>query len=345
MLSLTEYRVSPLGNPIVKWHDHPLDRDADERLSFADFTWNDGDYPLLRREYFQRLDVNHDGVLGLDEYIFKTNRGPTYYLLGADGAGWRKLFHPEGYQAGGSPEVSPDGKTIAFDAWKVGENNQQLTPPTIFAVDADGSNRRELCTGMMPSWSPDGQYFACSRNETYGVWIMKANGEEHRYVRRAWGAQWSPDGRKIGFYEGTSIMVYDVESETVSEVLGGEANPYREIFWNMTWSPDSERICFKGTNADGVHEIAIVNAAGAELGFQRRHAVQGIYADFAWHPGGRRIVCAFPCPERGRTQLYEFDPDTDDPPKLFPGQDPHFNNVGMCWTPDGKQLIVVSKGN
>jgi len=46
--------------------------------------------------------------------------------------------------------------------------------------------------------------------------------------------------------------------------------------------------------------------------------------------------------ELGRFQLYEFDPDTDDPPRLMTGQDPERNNEDACWTPDGRQLIVVS---
>ena len=48
------------------------------------------------------------------------------------------------------------------------------------------------------------------------------------------------------------------------------------------------------------------------------------------------------CPERVRLQLYEFNPKTDDLPKLLNGQDATRNNSSPCWTPDGKRLIVVS---
>jgi hypothetical protein len=48
------------------------------------------------------------------------------------------------------------------------------------------------------------------------------------------------------------------------------------------------------------------------------------------------------CPERKVSQLYEFNPDADDPPKLVNGQDESANISGLCWTPDGKRLIVIT---
>ena len=67
-----------------------------------------------------------------------------------------------------------------------------------------------------------------------------------------------------------------------------------------------------------------------------------INADFAWHPDGDRIVFGMFCQERQKTQLYEFNPNLDEPPTLFPGQDESRNHNDVCWTPGGEQLIVVS---
>ena len=269
----------------------------------------------------------------------------SFYALNADGTGWRKLFQLEGYPACGSPAVSPDGKEFAFDAWQMADNQQQ-GPAKLFVVGLDGVNARELCPGQMPTWSPDGKFLVCSRSvQPAGLWIVTAEGKDHKQVASAWGAQWSPDGKRIAYYSGLKIMTYEVESGETRQVLSGDAHGYNQIFWNMTWSPDSSQICFKGAKPDGTEELALVDAGGAEFGFKVRWSGKGLSTDFAWHPRGDRIVIALRRPETKRLQLFEVDPDADDPPALVAGQDENLNHFGMCWTPDGEQLIVVSGEN
>jgi hypothetical protein len=41
-------------------------------------------------------------------------------------------------------------------------------------------------------------------------------------------------------------------------------------------------------------------------------------------------------------QLYEFNPDSDDPPKLIPGLPADRTNAGMCWSRDGEILVFMS---
>ena len=269
----------------------------------------------------------------------------SFYALNADGTGWQKLFQLEGYPACGSPAVSPNGKEFAFDAWQMADNQQQ-GPAKLFVVGLDGVNARELCPGQMPTWSPDGKFLVCSRSvQPGGLWIVTAEGKDHKQVASAWGAQWSPDGKRIAYYSGLKIMTYDVESGETRQVLSGDAHGYNQIFWNMTWSPDSSQICFKGAKPDGTEELALVDAGGAEFGFKVRWSGKGLSTDFAWHPRGDRIVIALRRPETQRLHLFEVDPDADDPPALVAGQDENLNHFGMCWTPDGEQLIVVSGEN
>jgi Tol biopolymer transport system component len=42
-------------------------------------------------------------------------------------------------------------------------------------------------------------------------------------------------------------------------------------------------------------------------------------------------------------QLYTADADTNDPPQLLSGQDPQRANTFAIPSPDGKQLLVVSR--
>jgi Tol biopolymer transport system component len=338
-LSLGEYRFTPLANPLVDWNRDLAD--ADGSLTFAEYIDRSEPFVLLYWNYFQKFDLNSDGVLDTDEYSFRARTPEAVYGLNADGTGWAKLFQWPGYPVCGSVAVSPDGRKIACDAWKVGQG--QAGRPMVLVADIDGQNVRELCQGQMPSWSPDGKFFVCSRIENHGVWIMTADGEEHRRVGDGWSGQWSPDGKKIAYYLGPRLLVYDVETGMSHDVLD-EARAYEQVFWNMCWSPDSRQICFRGISMEQREELVLVDAAGAERGIKVRFGGEPFSSKFAWHPTASRLVFSKPCPERRIMQLYEVDPRTDAPPVLVAGQDPHTHNEDPTWTPDGKRLILV-RGN
>src|SRR6185503_9899251 len=100
--------------------------------------------------------------------------------------------------------------------------------------------------GMMPTWSKDGSRLSYSNS---GIQVINADGTNSRSLTEGsgWGAQWSPDGKKIAYYAGLQIVTLDVATEKSTPVY--KATDYRQIYWNMTWSPDSQRICFKGVKA------------------------------------------------------------------------------------------------
>ncbi len=73
----------------------------------------------------------------------------------------------------------------------------------IMIIDADGSGLRQLTTGMDPALSWDGKQVAFTRWQgvTGSVWVIDVDGSNVRQVadhlRKAKGAEWSPDGRYI----------------------------------------------------------------------------------------------------------------------------------------------------
>jgi TolB protein len=342
VLSLAEYRMTLIANKVLPWAAVLGDLDVDDFLSFTEFTFEQKQFPLLRLLYFHRLDVNGDKRLALDEYHFKLKLPLEFFSMNADGTGWQHFFKFDGRPNVGSPAVSPDGKTLAFDS----HLRNDLSTNTIYVMDMVERKPREICVGMMPTWSPDGKRLACSRSGTNdtpsGIWTIGADAQNAQHIQPGWGAQWSPDGKRIAFDAGLEIKAYNVETKKFDVLLPANENPYRQIFWNMTWSPDSQQLCLKGLKADATQEMAILDPSATPKLKTRASSKQQIVADSAWHPGGERIIFAMRCPERSRTQLYEFNPQTDDPPKLVNGQDAARSNSSACWTPDGKRLIVVS---
>ena len=339
-LSLPEYRLTMQANMVLNWATPISDSNGDGTLSFAEFKFESPSFPLLRMVYFRRLDLNSDETLDPTEFSFTLKVPDEFFVMNADGTGWKSFYKFDGRPACGSPCVSPNGKLIAFDAWP----QMQQGGSALYVMPIDGGEPQQIALGMMPNWSGDGLKLACSRSEpVYGIWLLDLNGDNHKHIGPGWGAQLSPDGTKIAFTEGNTLMVHDLDSDKSEVILVGQANPYQQIFWNAAWSPDGKRLCFKGQKSTGVIEVATINMTGDMPTLKVHHSgTTAVNADFAWHPKGDRIIFSRYCPERTRVQMYEFNPDKNDPPVLVRGQDEKRNNTDMCWTPDGKRLIIVS---
>lgn len=338
-LSLAEYRLTMHPNPVLRFGDIILDPDGDGKISRTEFVY-DRSAPLLRFVYFKLLDQSGDNELDQKEFVFNLRTPRAFYSLNADGTGWKKMFEVPDYPSIGSPAVSPDGKLLAFDAHKVKES---LTQQTMLITNLDGSNLRNAGYGLMPTWSADGSQLSCSRSRPqYGLWLVSPDGKNERFLRDGWGAQFSPDGKKILFSDYVKIMTYDLATEKTTAHFDARAKGYQQVQWNMTWSPDGKRVCFKGIKPNAVEEVATISVDEVLPELKVHYSGKNVSADFAWHPKGDRIVYCMTCPERKVMQLYEFNPDSADPPKLVQGQDETVPISGLCWTPDGKQLIVIT---
>lgn len=338
-LSLAEYRLTMHCNPVIRWHDLILDPDGDGKISRTEFVY-DRSASLLRFVYFRLLDVNGDGELDPTEFVFNLRTPRAFYSLNADGTGWKKLFEVPDYPSIGSPAVSPDGKLLAFDAHKVKET---LTNQAMLVTNLDGSKLRNVGYGLMPTWSPDGKQLSCSRSRPQsGLWTIGVDGTNERYLRDGWGAQWSPDGKRILFSDYRVIMTYELATSKTTNHFDAVANGYQQVHWNMAWSPDGKRVCFKGVKQLAVEEVGTVWVDGGAPRLKVHYSGKSVSTDFGWHPKENRIVFCMYCTERKNSQLYEFNPDSDEPPKLVAGQDEKSSITSPCWTPDGKQVIVVT---
>lgn len=336
-LSLDEYRTSMLGNANYFWQTLPEDKDGDGVISFEEFRFHPRNlFQLQRRFYFHRLDLDSDNKLSPAELEFKKRRRYSLHRISVDGEESQVIFQDEKFGICGSPSVSPDGRWILFD----------LTPPEgsnasqILLMTSDGVDARNLCDGVMPSWSSDGAQFACSRYEGgTGVWIMNMDGTPQLRIDDGWAAQWSPDGRSIAYTQDNSLRVFDVESGRSREVLGKRDHPYSYIYANMCWSPDSKQMVFKG-RLPNRKELAIVNMTG-ETNLRKRFTTNKEFgADLAWSPDGRRIL--FNMLERKRSLIHQLDLESGGGPTVVPEANTALNWTTGCFSPDGEWMVFAT---
>ncbi|HUQ90306.1 MAG TPA: S9 family peptidase [Bryobacteraceae bacterium] len=105
------------------------------------------------------------------------------------------------------PQISPDGKSVAFTVQTADlENNTK--PKQIWIAPVESGEPREITTGgnnERPRWSPDSKRIAyiSSKGGSAQVWMMDADGANPKQITNlsteASGVQFSPDGKLLLF--------------------------------------------------------------------------------------------------------------------------------------------------
>ena len=132
-------------------------------------------------------------------------------MLAAGAAAQRQPFDVQALlkiQRIGEPQLSPDGKTVAFTVQSV-DLEQNTKPRQVYVVPTAGGPPKQLTTegtdNERPRWSPDSKRiaFISNRGGSSQVWVMNADGSLPRQVTNlsteAGGVVWSPDGNKFVF--------------------------------------------------------------------------------------------------------------------------------------------------
>jgi Tol biopolymer transport system component len=148
----------------------------------------------------------------------------------------------------------------------------------------DGSGLRWVTHGTYPSWSPDGSRLTLTDGSVFVVDVNGSNRQEifddQGYL--AFGAVWSPDGRRIAFHVGTfsDIFIEILGLWTVNADGSGAERPLVGA-WAPAWSPDSSEIAFVTWSGIGV--------ARADGSGERLPVVAGEIANVDWAPNGNLV--------------------------------------------------------
>ena len=182
-----------------------------------------------------------------DRQTLATDMQGSIWTLPASGGAMKRIT--DVFNDARQPMWSPDGRTIAFFAYRDGGYD-------LWAVNPDGSNQRQLTWGTFddrePTFSHDGTRIAFS----------------------------SDRGNPLG--SDYNIFVLDTRSGAITQVTKGAAEDFMP-----SWSPDDTEIAFASSrdNYEGLWAINLAGGAERKL----RTVTGGRVDAPSWGPGGQLL--------------------------------------------------------
>ncbi len=165
-----------------------------------------------------------------------------------------------------APDLSPDGKQVAFgalnDLWvmKIGEKPQRLTHDAYYEEG--------------PQWSPDGNFlaYASDNSGVYNLYIRDMRTGESKLVSpSAASAQilpsWSPDGKWLAFQDQTGVTaVVEIATGKVRALTPALFDPGRP-----SWSANGKTLAIAAVKPytrrfrEGTNQIATIDVASGKM--------------------------------------------------------------------------------
>jgi len=266
-------------------------------------------------------------------------------------------------------DVSPDGKTIAFDL--LGD---------IYTMPITGGTPTRIASGLafeqQPRFSPDGKRiaFVSDRGGGDNVWLMNLDGSDKRQLtkedfRLLNQPSWSPDGRFIVAKKhlttqrslGTGeIWLYHVSGGGGVQLVKRASEVLQKELGEPIFAPDGKGIYYTRNVTPGpIFEYA--QNSNTDLFHIERYdldtgevttVAQGVGGSVRPTPSPDGKLIAFVRRERARSKLYVKDLVSGEERKIYDALDQDVQETwavtgvypNMAWTPDGKQVVFWAGG-
>jgi serine/threonine protein kinase/Tol biopolymer transport system component/DNA-binding winged helix-turn-helix (wHTH) protein len=233
------------------------------------------------------------------------------------------------------PLPSQDGKKIFFigttqrrAGLSVYDSRLREFVPYLGGISAEGV-----------SFSRDGKWVAYVRLPEGTLWRMRTDGSEQLQLTfapmRVYNPSWSPDGKRIAFYECPSehhlkIYIVSADGGTPEALTSGKHDEN-----TPTWSPDGNSLMFAffpNTPDSSIHIMNLSTHAVTDV-----PGSKGLFSP-RWSPDGR-YVAALTSGERASNKLMLFDFKTQRWEKLS-----NLRAGFPSWSKDGKYIYIGTWG-
>jgi imidazolonepropionase-like amidohydrolase/Tol biopolymer transport system component len=266
-------------------------------------------------------------------------------------------------------DVSPDGRTIAFDL--LGD---------IYTLPIGGGAPTRIAEGLayevQPRFSPDGKRIAFTSDRGGGdnIWVMNRDGSDKRQVtkedfRLLNQPTWSADGRFIAakkhFTTGRSlgtgeVWLYHVSGGSGVALVKRANEAQQKELGEPTFAPDGKSFFYTRNVTPGLVFEYAQDSNTDLFNIERYDLTTGEVTTVASGPGGsvrptpspdgKKI--AFVRRERTRSKLYVKDLASGVERKIYDALDQDVQETwaitglypNMSWTPDGKSVVFWAGG-